>query len=161
MSFRIRTAELPRERAICAGFILELQRFEHAIAPNRRLDAAVAEEHLEPLLRKVAERGGEIFVAEDALGAVAGWAVVHETQDEIYVVAQERRLAYIAELFVAAAARGTGMGRALIAACTDWARGRGIATIEIGVLAGNARARAVYEDAGFVPYAVQLRRKLL
>ena len=73
---------------------------------------------------------------------------------------RERRLAYIAELYVEAAARGTGMGRALIAACIDWARGRGIGLIEIGVLAGNGRARKIYEGAGFVPYAMQLRQKL-
>jgi GNAT superfamily N-acetyltransferase len=160
MSFRIRTAELPRERAVFAGFIMGLQHFEHAFEPNRRLDAAVAEDYLQPLLDKLAQTGGEIFVAEVASGAAAGWAVVQEAEDDIYVRAEERRFAYIAELFVVEAARGSGMGRALIAACMDWARSRGLGVIEIGVLAGNARARAVYESAGFAPHAMKLRQRL-
>lgn len=160
MSFRIRTAELPRDRAALGGFIMGLQHFEHAFAPNRRLDIAVAEDYLQALLRKLEEMGGAIFVAEGAAGAATGWAVVHEIEDEIYVRAEARRLAYIAELFVAEAVRGTGMGRALIAVCEDWARSRKLDTIEIGVLAGNQRARSVYERAGFVPFAMQLRRTL-
>jgi GNAT superfamily N-acetyltransferase len=141
-------------------FILGLQRFEHQFEPNRRLDAAVAEEYLAPLLRTVAEKGGKIFIAEDGAARPIGWGVVHEDADDIYVIASERRFAYIAELFVVEAARGMGVGRALIGASENWARAQDLGILKIGVLPGNARAKAVYERAGFEPYALRLRRKL-
>ncbi len=159
-ALRIRTAELPRDRPAMLRFVDALQAFEHGFEPNRRLDAAVAEDYLQPLLQKIAEKGGEIFVAVDAHDVPLGWGVVQADEDDIYVVESERRIAYIAELYLVEAARGTGTGRALIAACEDWARVRGIGVLHIGVLPGNVRARAVYERAGFAPYAVRLRKRL-
>ncbi|HEY4943839.1 MAG TPA: GNAT family N-acetyltransferase [Rhizomicrobium sp.] len=159
-AFHIRDAELPRDRPAILGFILGLQRFEHGVEPNRRLDDAVAEDYLQPLLRNLAEKDGRILIAEDAQAAPIGWAVVHEDEDDIYVIASERRFAYIAELFVVEAARGTGVGRALIAACEDWARARHVGILHIGVLPGNARARAVYERAGYAPYSLRLRKRI-
>jgi len=153
----IRPARLAEDRPALLAFIDGLQAFEHRFEPNRRLDAAVAEEYLAKLLADLAV--GAIFVAEDDAGAV-GWAVVHETEDDIYVIEAERRIAYIAELFVVERARGKGTGRALIAACEDWAKRHGIAVMLIGVLPGNARARAIYETAGYDAYAIQLRKRL-
>lgn len=158
-AFHVRDAELPRDRPAFLEFIMGSQRFEHAFEPNRRLDDTVAADYLEPLLRKVAETGGRIAVAEDGRARTLGWGVVLEAQDDIYVIASERRFAYIAELFVVEAARGTGVGRALIAACEAWARAQGHSVMQIGVLPGNARARAIYERAGYSPYGLQLRRK--
>jgi GNAT superfamily N-acetyltransferase len=160
MPFVIRDAELPRDRAAMLEFILGLQHFEHGFEPNRRLDAAVAEDYLAPLLRTLAEKGGRIFIAEDGAARPIGWGVVHQDADDIYVIESERAFAYIAELFVVAAARGSGVGRALIAACEGWARAQGLGILKIGVLPGNLRAKAVYERAGFEPYALRLRRKL-
>ena len=160
MSFHIRPAQLPRDEPAFLGFILGLQRFEHDFEPNRRLDDAVAGDYLGPLLRRVAEKGGAVFAAEDDRGGAIGWGVVLEAEDDIYVIAGERRHAYIAELFVVETARGTGVGRALIAACEDWARRGGHNVLQIGVLPGNTRARAIHEQAGYSPYAVQLRKKI-
>ena len=157
MAFRIRPATAGDTPATLQ-FILALQRFEHAFEPNRRLDAAVAKDYHAKLMHDVAERDGSIFIAEDA--APIGWAVVHDGEDELFVVESERRFAYIAELFVVEEARGTGVGRALIAACEGWARTRGHRIAQIGVLPGNSRARTVYERAGFAPYTMQLRRYL-
>ena len=159
MPFRIRTAELPRDKPAFLGFIMDLQRFEHVFESNRRLDDTVAADYLEPLLRKVNEKGGRVFVAEDGEGATIGWGVVLEAEDDVFVIASERRYAYIAELFVAETMRGAGVGRALIAACEDWARSHGHAVMQIGVLPGNARAKAIYERAGYATYGLQLRRK--
>jgi len=159
VSFHIRNADPVRDRAAILAFIDGLQAFEHAFEPNRRLDAAVAEDYLAKLLRDLSAKPGAIFIAEDG-GAAIGWAVVQETDDDIYVVEAERRMAYIAELFVAERARGGGVGRAMIAACEDWAKARSIPVMLIGVLPGNARARAIYEAAGYGNYAIQLRKKV-
>ncbi|HEX4301972.1 MAG TPA: GNAT family N-acetyltransferase [Rhizomicrobium sp.] len=157
---RIRIAELPRDRPAMLGFVDALQAFEHGFESNRRRDATVAEDYLQPLLQKLEEKDGEIFVAVDVHDAPIGWGVVQADKDDIYVIEAERRIAYIAELYLVEAARGTGVGRALIAACEDWARARGIGVLHIGVLPGNVRARAVYERAGFAPYALRLRKRL-
>jgi GNAT superfamily N-acetyltransferase len=159
-SFHIRPADPARDREMLCGFILGLQEFEFGIEPNRRLDAAVGAEHLDVLAARIAEHGGEMLIAEDDSGAPLGWAVVHEGEDDLFVLERERRFALVAELYLVPQARGAGAGRALLAACEDWARGRGIGLLTIGVLSGNARARAVYERAGFAPYSQTLRKRI-
>lgn len=157
---KIRDGDLVRDRALALRFIDGLQAFEHGVEPNRRIDATVAADHLAKMMRDAAERPGQVFVAEGDDGAAIGWAVVQENQDDVYVIAEERPFAYIAELYLVEAARGSGAGRALIAACEDWAKTRGLGVLQIGVLDKNARARAVYAAAGFAPYSMQLRKYL-
>jgi ribosomal protein S18 acetylase RimI-like enzyme len=53
-------------------------------------------------------------------------------------------------LCVAAAARGKGVGTALLAAITDEARVRGYGAVRLDVIDTNPRARALYERQGFV-----------
>ncbi len=153
----IRQARLPDDKPAFIAFIEALQQYEAAFETNRRLDATYAEEHFAALMKDVED--GTIFVAEDG-GCPVGWAVVHEERSPVFVIDDERRYANLAELFVAAAARGRGAGQALIAACEDWARVRGLATIRISHLAENARAAAVYDRADYAPYAVQRRKRL-
>ncbi len=160
MTARIREGDLVRDRALALRFIDGLQAFDHTVEPNRRLDDTVAAEHLAKMMRDAAARPAQVFVAEAADGAAIGWAVVQETEDDVYVLASERRVAYVAELYLVDGARGSGAGRALLATCEDWAKARGIGVLRIGVLDGNTRARAVYAAAGFTPYAVQLRKYL-
>jgi GNAT superfamily N-acetyltransferase len=159
VSFRIRLADAARDRATMLSFIDGLQAFEHAMEPNRRLDATVAADHLGVLEKRLAEHGGAMFFAEDDTGRL-GWSVVHEAIDDLFVVEAERRMAYIDELYLTEKARGMGAGRALIQACEDWAKARGIGNIQIGVLAKNARAHAVYNAAGYDDYSLQLRKYL-
>ena len=156
----IRLAEWPRDKPAALAFIHGLQEWEYTVEKNRRLDAAVAGDHFAKLEREFAEKPHAVFIAEAPDGTALGWAVVLERMQEIYVVPQDRRTAYIAELYLAEAARGIGAGRALIAACEDWARARGITVMHIGVLPGNARAHDVYRAAGFADYAVELRKYL-
>jgi ribosomal protein S18 acetylase RimI-like enzyme len=59
----------------------------------------------------------------------------------------------IADLFamwVAPAARGTGVADELIRAAIEWARAAGTDAVELEVAGGNDRARSVYERHGFV-----------
>ena len=160
MSFQIRDARLPEELSQLHEFIMGTQRFEHAFEPNRRLDPSVAAEYFALLAEQVRANGGRIFVAEDGNGSLLGWGVVHRDEDDIYVIGEERSFAYISELFVVEEARRKGVGRAFIAAAEDWARAQGLKVMQIGVLPGNTRAKAIYERAGYAPYALQLRRYL-
>jgi GNAT superfamily N-acetyltransferase len=153
----IRSAKLPDDKPSILRFIDGLQRYEAEFEADRRLDAAYAEDQLAALLKR-AERGA-IFVAEND-GRLVGWIVVVEDEGQVYVVEEERRCAAICEFYVDEAVRGQGAGRALMAACEDWARARKLLTILIGHLDGNARAAQVYDKAGYPPYVV-LRRKRL
>jgi len=157
---RIREADLARDRTAFLAFIMGSQQYEYAFEPNRRLDPPVAEEHLARMLSLLGERAGKIFVAADDTDQAVGWGIVVEQEDDIYVVAEERRYAYVAELFVVEPLRGSGAGRALIAACEDWARARGLAVMQIGVLPGNVRAHDIYRRQGYADYGIQLRKYL-
>jgi GNAT superfamily N-acetyltransferase len=155
----IRAARLPDDRDAILAFIDGLQHFEHTIEPDRRIDAAVAAEFFDQLMGRVKSDGGAALIAEEE-GRAIGWAVVLPQENDVYVVAEERRYAYISELYIDEDARGAGVGRALVAACEDWARARGFPLIKIGVLPGNVRAEKIYRLLGYDTYALSLRKYL-
>lgn len=159
-AFSIRDADASRDRAALHSFIMGSQAYEHPIEPNRRLDAPVAGEHLDRLTAHISEHGGRFFIAESENGAAVGWGVVGAYAGEVFIVPEERRYAYIFELFVVEAMRGKGIGRALIAACEDWARREGFPLVMIGVLSGNTGAARLYRNSGYSDYAIELRKYL-
>ena len=56
---------------------------------------------------------------------------------------------WLEDLYVGDGARGTGVGRALIEAAFERARGRGCARVQLDVDEANTRAIDVYRAAGF------------
>jgi ribosomal protein S18 acetylase RimI-like enzyme len=56
---------------------------------------------------------------------------------------------YLAELYVAPDRRGHGLGRALMDAAIELARGRGADYMELGTSEDDRAARALYESLGF------------
>lgn len=70
------------------------------------------------------------------------------------------RHGHLAILIVSEAGEGQGVGRALLAAAEAWAAAQGYRLLTLNVFAGNARARAVYERAGFVPDTVRYAKEL-
>ncbi|HEY2835232.1 MAG TPA: GNAT family N-acetyltransferase [Rhizomicrobium sp.] len=154
----VRAARLPQDEPAILSFIWSLQTFENAFEPNRRLDPDFGAQHWADV-RAQAETRGALFIAEGESRPV-GWAFVVEEPGDLFVKQEERRYGFIAELFVVDSARGQGHGRALIAACEDWARARGMAVLLIGVLTGNDKAAAVYRRDGFAPYNLFIRKYL-
>jgi GNAT superfamily N-acetyltransferase len=67
---------------------------------------------------------------------------------------------YLEDLFVAPDVRGGGVGRALIAAVTDWARQSGASKVYWLTQSHNRTARTLYDmvatDTGFVHYEIPL-----
>ena len=159
-TFQIREARLPVDKPAILQFIFALQVHEHSFELNRRIDAQVAEEHYAVLIPHVAEHNGQVLIAEDEAGHIIGWAAFYEDGGDVFIHAEERRHGFLAELYVVETARGAGVGRALIAACEDWARGRGLTSLRIGLLARNADALKVYERSGYAPYTLQVRKYL-
>jgi ribosomal protein S18 acetylase RimI-like enzyme len=56
---------------------------------------------------------------------------------------------YLAELYVAPAARGRGLGRVLMNAAMDLARDEGADYMDLGTAETDVAARALYESLGF------------
>ena len=155
----IREAKLPSDEPAILSFINGLQDYEAGFEPDRRRDPDFAAQHWRELQHRCAEKHGIMLIAEDADKAV-GWAFAYEQHGELFIVEPERRHGFLAEIFVSPEARGKGLGRALIEACEDWARGRGHKLLTIGVLAKNPGAIRAYQTSGYAPYAITMRRYL-
>src|SRR5437660_12014660 len=89
-------------------------------------------------------RGGETTVLLG--GAGPDGVAVLRFRPAIWTEALE---CYLAELYVAPAARDRGIGRALLQAAIDHARARGADRIELGTSEHDAAARRLYESLGF------------
>jgi ribosomal protein S18 acetylase RimI-like enzyme len=84
--------------------------------------------------RRAAERIADTTVAT-VDGAVAGFVMVVDDEVE--------------QVYVSSAYRGTGVAQALIEEAERQVRANGYRTAWLAVVAGNARARAFYERAGW------------
>ena len=96
-----------------------------------------------------------VFVAEAHTGQPLGFVSVAR---QVHFSGQPR--AYVGELIVAAAAEGTGLGRALLAAAEGWATAQGLPAIELDTGAANAHARRFYERRGYGEESVRLVKQL-
>lgn len=86
-----------------------------------------------------------LFVAEDADGTRVGFVHLQRTEDFF----TGRSNCHIADLAVAPAHEGRGVGNALLAHAEQWAREHHCQLVTLAVLPGNERARALYESAGY------------
>ena len=89
---------------------------------------------------------GATFVAEDDGGHPVG--LVAAVPDD-----EERAVTHLMAMWVDPAARGTGVGDALVAAVLDWAARHARARTRLHVMAANAPACRLYERNGFVAVA--------
>jgi phosphinothricin acetyltransferase len=92
------------------------------------------------------------FVARDANGATIGWTALggYSSRKVYQGVAWE-------SVYVAADARGGGVGRALLEALIPASEAAGYWTLFAGVLAENAGSLALHERVGFRRVGVQQR----
>jgi GNAT superfamily N-acetyltransferase len=155
----VREARLPADEPAILSFIDGLQDYEAAFEPDRRRDPDFTVEHWREVQHRCAEKHGIMLIAENE-GRAVGWAFAHDQNAELFVVAPDRHLGSLAELYVVPEARGKGLGRALIEGCEAWARDRGHKLLTVGVLAGNGRAIRSYEGAGYSAYGITMRRYL-
>lgn len=100
--------------------------------------------------------GLETFVAVDVADAPLGLIALYPSRDHF----TDHPRAYVETLVVAAEAEGAGVGSALMRHAEAWARDRGCAEVSLDVFAGNDRARAFYERAGYRPDHLRLVTRL-
>jgi L-amino acid N-acyltransferase YncA len=99
-----------------------------------------------------AHRPEHRLVARDASGRVLGWAAVSSYSARlVYAGVVEE------SIYVAAAARGRGVGRALLERLLAETEAAGIWTVQAGIQAENAASLAVHEAVGFRRVGVRER----
>lgn len=126
--------------------------------PAWRAEAHVVEAEQRALARAL-EAGspdGPVILAEDTDGSRLGFAYLERRTD--YFTGREH--AHISVLAVSHAAEGRGVGRALVDAAEDWARGHGDPFITLNVFSQNIRARAMYERLGYGPETLRYVKPL-
>jgi ribosomal protein S18 acetylase RimI-like enzyme len=103
----------------------------------------------EPMLRALGADGtGEVLVAEDPGGELVGTIMLQRWPQAGQVVAGPDE-AEIRALAVLPAARGTGLGRALLGAALDRAVHAGARRMVLSTEPGMKTAHHLYESAGF------------
>jgi GNAT superfamily N-acetyltransferase len=85
-----------------------------------------------------------LLIAEDT-GRPIGFAFLEHHTD--YFTGE--RHGHLGMIAVTDAAEGRGGGAALLRAAEEWTRAQGYAKLTLNVFEGNARARHVYEAAGY------------
>jgi ribosomal protein S18 acetylase RimI-like enzyme len=99
--------------------------------------------------RDIDELGAELAVAEDdQTGAVVGYVTMQ--------CDPETRIGWIHNLAVAAATRGSGLGRRLLEHALAHFRAAGMTVAKIETLEQNAVGRHLYPSLGFIEVARQI-----
>jgi GNAT superfamily N-acetyltransferase len=138
---------------------LGLNLFENALVGDRNLTAAGGTAAMDRLHGRAADSRGVVLVGEIG-GAVIAHLVLTFERFGPYVREELRDYALVADLFVRAAHRGNGIGRALIAEAERRAIERGMPRIMLGVVHGNHAAERSYRRQGFRDYALELVKEL-
>ncbi|WP_269541788.1 GNAT family N-acetyltransferase [Cerasicoccus fimbriatus] len=129
---------------------LDRQLIAHDLQFDASLDAAwsESEEAAEFFNARLAD-DGVCFVAEKD-GQVVGAAL--GCLGECASYRQAVSLAELETLFVSPTLRGGGVGKLLVSAFREWAKGHGAQRVSIRVSATNRDAIAFYERLGFAAY---------
>jgi GNAT superfamily N-acetyltransferase len=89
-------------------------------------------------------REGVQLIARDESGRAVGFATIFWT----WTTLSASRLGVMNDLFVAEQARGTGAAEALIGACAERCRERGVASLDWTTAHDNHRAQRLYDRIG-------------
>ncbi len=107
----------------------------------------------------LADENAVILVAESG-GRVVGMAHASVRESPDIPIFVPRRYAHVSTLVVREEVRRTGVGRALMEQVHQWALGKGLTEIELGVWEFNETARAFYEDLGYTTTRRTMHRRL-
>ncbi len=92
------------------------------------------------------EHEGLQIIARDSANAAVGFATIFWT----WSTTRAMRIAVMNDLYVAPAARGTGLADRLIAACAEQCAAHGARRLEWQTAPDNLRAQAVYDRVGAI-----------
>jgi GNAT superfamily N-acetyltransferase len=155
MRITVRAAR-PADRGFVVSLVPRLRAFgtPPPLRPPDALDRA-EREALERALDAPPE-GSALLVAERD-GADPVGVLYLETETDYFT--QERH-GHVGILIVSEAGEGHGVGRALLQAAEAWGAERGYRFLTLNVFGGNARARLLYERAGYAVDTVRYAKLL-
>lgn len=143
----IRKAE-PQDAPRVLALLREIVQLHHAGRPDifsgeaPKYDAAA-------LCEKFQNPQESIFVSVDEAGCVNGYVMcLLEEKDDAFYTQRPYRTLYVDDLCVDKAARGSGVGRALMQKAVEEARARGCYNLDLNVWACNEDAIRFYEKIG-------------
>ena len=138
---------------------VELQEFERSLHDSRLPGAEIAIPYVEWMQNQVADRSGEVFVAEvDGVfqGFVACWV---DRNSHIIETPDLNVFGFISDICVMPDWRGRGIAARLLSAAEAHLAGRGVTRVRIGALATNEPALSAYRKHGFVPYEILFEKR--
>ncbi len=100
--------------------------------------------------------GERFFVSRNARGERTGFLHLQVQRDFFTAT----RNCHISDLAVAPGHDGKGIGSALLDHALAWAKANRCKRLTLSVFPGNARARALYERAGFIQDLLRMARPL-
>lgn len=156
---RVRAWDPARDLAAVRALFGELHETERRIDPRMRPTGAIADAYLAQMQARCEDWDGAVLVAEEG-DAVVGYVCVYRRYVSEELDDPPDETGYVSDLVVAEAARGRGIGRALLRAAEACVREAGVASVRLSVLAGNDGAIALYEAQGFTPVELELEKKL-
>lgn len=149
-------AYTPADRERVVRLVRHFQDEEAAREPATYLPGdRVAEGHLNRLLVRVADAGGQFVVAANAINEVIGYTCMYP---EPSLCQKPACVLRVDDLYLMPSHRGFGLGVDLLTTAVQFARERGIARIVLTTLARNRDALAFYKRRGFRDFEATLVR---
>ena len=135
------------------GLLLQVDLVHHEGRPDlfRGPATKYSGEELEQILK---DEDTPVFVCVDGDGRVLGHGFCVLEHPQGSAVLTDVKTLYIDDICVDESARGTGCGRALYEAITDFARRSGCYHVTLNVGSCNPGAEAFYRKMGMKPYKV-------
>ncbi len=137
----------------------ELQRFENDIEPSRTDGRVVGKTYVLQMLKVCKEKNGRVFIAEDR-GKVVGYAFARIERHPERIFTTITEYVYVQDLVLLPHARKKGIGKKLLQEVEKYAKGSGMRTILLTVLAKNPSAKKFYGKSGFTELDIVMRKKL-
>jgi len=140
--------------------VIELVHKLHPLNKWSRPPTVMAPWHIAEIKRWCAKHIGSILVAEQDSRLLGYACLLGRCEGDGTGGDIAYAYAHITDLVSTKAARGRGIGRALLAACEKIVRDKERVVLRIGVLTGKEGARKVYENFGFKPHHTTLDKLL-
>ena len=149
----------PEDEPVLIALIRELQAHERQHYDRMLAPEDIAGWYVDDLKRDCRDHAGHIRLAWLA-GKCVGYCVIlarvrNEEADE-----EPFYYAYVSELAVTGAARGSGIGKTLLADAEQLARAADARWLRVSVLSRNALAREVYTGYGFRDHLTTMEKPL-
>jgi GNAT superfamily N-acetyltransferase len=115
---------------------------------------------LDTALRALIERDDRLLLVADDGGRLVGFAEAYVDEPSRSPFVVPRASATLQSLLVTSAARGTGLGRALVAATEQWAASRGARELHLKTWEFDAGPLAFYESLGYATFRRELTKSI-